>query len=150
MCFMDLAKMIIEVCVSVCVCFVGCWSAASLIVPVLQTEEGFGSLKTYTNTKSLVCIYPEVKTKRFRHECLCRDSHNKKKRGFSLLLPPPPRFLFILLFPPDLQMNGTLCSDIVSRLPNEGGLIMSCVIFCAAGGCERGEGGREGYEDNNG
>lgn len=41
-------------------------------------------------------------------------------------------------------MNGTLCSDTVSRLPNEGGLIMSCVIFCAAGGCEQGEEGREG------
>lgn len=136
-CFMDLAKMIIEVCVCACVCFVGCWLAASFIVPVLQTEEAFGSLKTYTNTKSLVCIYPEVKTKRFRQR-------KEEKRILTSSAPPPPS-LFSLhpTFPPDLQMNGTLCADIVSRLPNEGGLIMSCVIFCAAGGCEWGEGGRE-------
>lgn len=114
---------------------------------------GSGGSKIYTNTKLLLSIYSEVElNSRGASVSVEILIIRGEKRGFSLLLPPPCCFSLHPAFPPDLHMNGTLCSDIVSRLPNEGALIMSRVIFCAAGGCERGEEGREGAEnrDNGG
>lgn len=88
--------------------------------------------------KSLLSIYAEVELKSQVMSVsveIFRVRAEREDSRCSSLYPT---------FPPDLHMNGSLCSDIFSRLPIEGTLIMSCVIFCAAGGCMQGEGGRGG------
>lgn len=52
-----------------------------------------------------------------------------------------PSVPFSLSFSPDLQMNGTLCADTVSRLPNEVSNYELCYFLCSTG-CSRGKGRR--------
>lgn len=66
-----------------------------------------------------------------------------QKEGFSFSLSDPP-----LTFSADLQMNGTLCADIVSRLPNEVSNYELCVIFLCGAGCDRGKEGRNMKKNN--
>ena len=43
-------------------------------------------------------------------------------------------------------MNGTLCADVVSRLPNEVSNYEPCYFLCGAG-CDQGEEGTQREED---
>lgn len=96
MCFMDLAKIIIEVCVSVCVCVcvsLG-WLAASHIVFALQTERELRWLRAHTNTQSLVSIYLEVKP----HGSTMSNSVENHEKGRFSLFPSPQLPLFFSTF----------------------------------------------------
>lgn len=69
-----------------------------------------------------------------------------KRRILSLSAPLFP------LYPPfsvNLQMNGTLCSDVVSRLPNEVSNYELCYFLCSAG-CDRGKEGTQREEEEGG
>lgn len=131
-------------CVCVSVCFADLVNSQFHSPCSPRLRGGSGGSKIYTSTKSLLSIYPEVKLNSSGMsvfvEILIIRGEKEDSRSFC----PPHCFSLYPTFSPDLHMNGTLCSDIVSRLPNEGALIMSRVIFCAAGGCKRGEEGREG------
>lgn len=141
-CFMDLAKMIIKVCeCGVC----PCWLAASHILPALQTEQGFGRSEN-TNAKFPVSIYVEVKLKGSGMSIFVEKPQNKKEDSLSFcprLFPLCPPFSF------NLQMNGTLCSDKVSRLPNEVSNYEPCYFLCSAG-CDRGKEGTQREEEEGG
>lgn len=117
----------------VSVCFLDLVNSQSHSPCSPRLRGGSGGSEMYTNMTLLLSIYPEVElNSRGMSVSVEILTIRGEKRGFFFF------FCFSLYstFPPDLHMNGTLCSNIVGRLPNEGALIMSCVIFCAAGGCE--------------
>lgn len=90
-CFMDLAKMIIEVCAPVCVsvCFLDLVNSQFHSPWSPRLRGGSGGSKIYTNTKSLLSSYPEVELNSrgmsVSAEILIIRG---KKRGFPLLLSP--------------------------------------------------------------
>lgn len=123
-CFMDLAKIIIEVCVCVrC----GCWLAASHTVFTLQTRGG-ALVAHHTHTDS------GGQTQKLSHECLF---HIKREMFYSAssFAPSrcPPFFLLFLSLSADLQINRTRCPDTVSRLPNEVSNYEPCCFLCGTG-----------------
>lgn len=99
-----------------------------------------------TQTQSfLVSVRAEVKLKGSGMSVFVENL--KTKGGFSLFL--SPLFPLYSPFSFNLQMNGTLCSDIVSRLPNEVSNYELCYFLCSAG-CDRGKEGTQREEEEGG
>lgn len=61
--------------------------------------------------------------------------HNKRENSIQLVpfLHLAVPFFFCFLFSADLQINGTLHPDIVSRLPNEVSNYELCYFLCSTG-----------------
>lgn len=113
--------------------------------PCSPDRAGFGSSEN-TNAKFPVSAYVEVNLKGSGMSIFVEKPQNKKEDSLSFcprLFPLCPPFSF------NLQMNGTLCSDKVSRLPNEVSNYELCYFLCSAG-CARVKEGTQREEEEGG
>jgi len=120
------------------------WSAASHIVLALQNESGLCKLKS--TVKSVVSIYLEVKPKSLALTVFV-EHHKKKRSSLFCSFSYPSHPFFHLSSSPDLQMNGALCAEIVSCLPNEVSNYEPSYFLCNTG-CDRDGEGTDGGGGN--